>query len=110
MKDGLYSITFTTSNGTLGEGTCLVRDGRFVGADFINSYHGTIGFEGEVLKVAMHCHRHSPDVESLLKLPLEFDLQWTGAESPQGFVVETPLPGMSATLRATATIMERGEA
>jgi hypothetical protein len=107
MKDGLYNITFTTTEGTLGEGACLVRDGTFVGADFLHSYHGTIASDGSRLTVVMHCRRHAAEFVSQMNLPMEFDLHWKGEETTKGFVVETPLPGAGVILRATLDYIER---
>ncbi len=106
MRDGLYSIIFTTTAGTLGEGACLLRDGVFVAVDFLHGYHGTFAFEGGTLKVDMHVRRHAPHFVSLLPLPLAFDLQWTGAETAQGFMIETLLPGTQVVVRANAVYKE----
>ena len=104
MHNGHYRIVFTTTTGTLGEGACLIRDGRFVGADFLHHYHGDIRSEGGLLDFPMHCARHSPEVVSQLGLPLEFDVHWTGRETDQGFVLQAMLPG-GVVLSASCTLL-----
>ncbi|MBP7567280.1 MAG: hypothetical protein KA795_14865 [Burkholderiaceae bacterium] len=102
MENGHYRIVFTTTSGTLGEGACLIRNGHFVGADFLHHYHGDIRSEGGVLDFPMHCARHTPEIVSQLGLPLQFELHWKGRETDQGFVLEALLPG-GVVLNASCT-------
>ncbi len=105
MRDGLYSIVFTTTSGLLAQGACLIKEQALVGADFLHSYTGSVSGHGDELNVEMHCRRQ-PGGVSQFRMPEEFDLHWRGAETSYGFVAETPVPSTEVILLATAHYIE----
>ena len=105
MKDGLYSVVFTTNSGTLAEGAVLINGSRLVGADFLHAHNGTVSQADDAFEVAMHCRRHA-DASPLLGLPDEFDLHWRGTDTAYGFVAEAKVPASDIVLLATARHIE----
>ena len=85
MKDGIYGLTLTTTDGVMGNGVCVVAGDQYVGADFTQSYQGEIHRYDETVVIHMRVQRH-PHLEGVaLKLPQSFNMSWSGTVYDHGF-------------------------
>ncbi|RYE60684.1 MAG: hypothetical protein EOP20_01840 [Hyphomicrobiales bacterium] len=84
MKNGIYQITFTTTQGLLGTAAVLIEDNRFFGADSMQFYRGVIDEAALALRVTMDVTRHSDVVHSAFGDATSFFLVWSGSHDGAG--------------------------
>ncbi|MBN9408489.1 MAG: hypothetical protein J0H69_04980 [Burkholderiales bacterium] len=106
MRNGIYSVTFTTSDGVMGNGVCLIAGDQYVGTDLTQSYQGEIHrYDGTVI-VHMRIQRH-PHLETVdLKLPRLFSLTWSGTAYDDGFDLEARFEHTGDSIRATGRALD----
>jgi hypothetical protein len=107
MKNGVYALTFTTTDGVMGNGVCMVYGDVYVGVDFTQSYYGEIRRYGATCMVDMHVARHAYLRDVALKLAREFSISWSGTAMDDGFDLEARIEETGDLVRSVGTLLRR---
>ncbi len=100
MKDGIYGVTFTTSDGVMGNGVCVVAGNEYVGTDFTQSYQGEIQRYDQTILIHMRVKRHPKLEGTELKLSRSFVMLWSGTSYDHGFDLEARIEETGDLVRA----------
>jgi hypothetical protein len=89
MKNGIYDVRFSSSQGELGQAAILIKNRAFVGADCVQFFRGEIERSGPGIAVAMEVTRYNFAARSAFGNDAPLMLQCNGiAHGDAGFKME----------------------
>jgi hypothetical protein len=101
--EGLYSITFGTAEGAIGDGIAVFANGKVRGGDSVYFYTGTVrSSSGEAIEADIHVQKYGTVGESVFGNLREFRLILTGNATTSQFVLSGHMvesPGGRITVR-----------
>ena len=86
MRNGIYSVAFSSSAGRLGTGgVAAFIDGKVYGGDAGYYYKGDVNVSGQSATGRIHVGPHGERSESIFGPLTEFDLQLSGTTTDDSF-------------------------
>src|SRR5437660_1173227 len=86
MENGIYTVTFSSTQGQLGTGgVAYVIDGKVYGGDANFYYKGSVEISGQTATGQIHVGAHQTPAESIFGPLTDFDLQLSGEVTSDDF-------------------------
>jgi hypothetical protein len=85
MRNGIYSVTFSSNQGKQGSGVAIVTGDMIYGGDAGYYYKGSIQTEGQTAIARIQVARHQAREESIFGPLNDFTLEVSGTPNDEAF-------------------------